>query len=165
MGGFGAIDIARMDPDRFCAVGAHSPAVWESASETASGAFDDDADFGRHDVISAVGPPDDPLAGKRVWLDVGDEDPFEGATEALLEALDAGGAKARLRIGDGGHQSSYWKGNWKRYMQFYARALKKCQVDSPPEHGKEKSDGEGAGKGEGAKSPLEAAPGADAAQP
>ncbi len=37
MGGFGALDIAARDPGRFCAVGAHSPAIWSSASDTADG--------------------------------------------------------------------------------------------------------------------------------
>ncbi len=76
MGGFGALDIAAIDPDRFCAVGAHSPAIWENAGDTASGAFDNDEDFDRHDVFTELGPPGDPLAGKRVWLDVGGDDPF-----------------------------------------------------------------------------------------
>ena len=43
MGGFGALDIARLHPHRFCAVGAHSPALWQTAGETAPGAFDDAA--------------------------------------------------------------------------------------------------------------------------
>ncbi len=45
MGGFGALDIARLHPHRFCAVGAHSPALWQTGGETAPGAFDDAQDF------------------------------------------------------------------------------------------------------------------------
>ena len=55
MGGFGAFDLARAHPKRFCAVGGHSPAVWRSGGETAPGAFDDAADFARHDVIAGAG--------------------------------------------------------------------------------------------------------------
>jgi pimeloyl-ACP methyl ester carboxylesterase len=35
MGGFGAFDLARLHPTRFCAVGGHSPALWRSGGETA----------------------------------------------------------------------------------------------------------------------------------
>lgn len=138
MGGFGAFDIARQEPFRlrggmlpgqFCAVGGHSPAVWTEASETAEGAFDDAADFERRDLITLLGQPGSPLAEKRYWLDVGDQDPFREADEALAAALDAGGAKGRPYIGEGGHESSYWNSNWRRYMHFYARALKRCQQD------------------------------------
>jgi len=137
MGGFGAFDIARQEPFRlrsgrlatFCAVGGHSPAVWMEAAETAAGAFDDGADFERRDLIALLGQAGSPLADKRYWLDVGDEDPFREADEALAAALDAGGAKGRPYIGDGGHESSYWNSNWRRYMHFYARALKRCQRD------------------------------------
>ena len=72
MGGFGAFDLARAHPKRFCAVGGHSPAVWRSGGETAPGAFDDAADFARHDVIAGA----DRFADQTVWLDAGDGDPF-----------------------------------------------------------------------------------------
>ena len=137
MGGFGAFDIASRQPfelrsggrEDFCAVGGHSPAVWEQASETAPGAFDDEEDFAAHDVISTLGSPRSPLAGTRFWIDVGDDDPFAEAGEALADALRSGGAEGELVTGDGGHESSYWSSNWRRYMRFYAEALKECQVD------------------------------------
>jgi S-formylglutathione hydrolase FrmB len=142
MGGFGAFDIAARDPEVFCAVGGHSPAVWLDASDTAPGAFDDEQDFAEHDVIEAVGPPASPLEGKRFWLDVGDQDPFAEADTALADALIAGGAKGRLYEGDGGHESEYWRSNWRRYMNFYARALKKCQREAAAQR-----DGAGSGGG------------------
>jgi dipeptidyl aminopeptidase/acylaminoacyl peptidase len=40
MGGFGALDIARLWPGRFCAVGAHSPAIFTSARATMARSFD-----------------------------------------------------------------------------------------------------------------------------
>lgn len=146
MGGFGAYDIARLDPELFCAVGGHSPAVWESSSDTAPGAFDDDGDFSRHDVISAVGPPASPLAGKRVWIDFGDEDPFIDADQALIQSLEAGGADVRTFEGQGEHETSYWNDNWHRYMNFYAHALKACQTDGKSDRAK---DGKKAGKKSG----------------
>ena len=54
MGGFGALDLARHDPSRFCAVGGHSAAVWTTAGATARGAFDDAEDVARHGIGSAA---------------------------------------------------------------------------------------------------------------
>ena len=54
MGGFGALDIARLHPGRFCAAGGHSAALFTSGALSAAGAFDDAADFARHDVILAL---------------------------------------------------------------------------------------------------------------
>jgi S-formylglutathione hydrolase FrmB len=144
MGGFGAYDIARLDPELFCSVGGHSPAVWESSSDTAPGAFDSDDDFDRHDVISLIGPPSSPLAGKRVWVDFGDEDPFANANRALIDSLEASGADVRVYEGDGAHETSYWNGNWTRYMHFYARSLKACQTDGKSDRTKADKKGSGA---------------------
>src|SRR6187455_2759933 len=52
MGGFGALDLGRIAPKRFCAVGGHSPAVYTSGSDDALFAFDGPADFARHDLLT-----------------------------------------------------------------------------------------------------------------
>lgn len=127
MGGFGAYNLARQDAGAFCAVGGHSPAVWLEAGDTAPGAFDDAEDFERNDVIELTGPPASPLAGKRVWVDVGEDDPFAQTASALADALEAGGARVAFRTGPGGHESEYWRDHWRSYIRFYARALKECQ--------------------------------------
>jgi S-formylglutathione hydrolase FrmB len=122
MGGFGAYDLARAHPKRFCAVGGHSPAVWRRAGETAPGAFDDAADFARHDVIAGAGR----LAGRRVWLDAGERDPFRPGDRAFGAALRAAGAHVTVRTWPGGHDSRYWDRHWRDYLRFYARALSRC---------------------------------------
>lgn len=127
MGGFGAIDIARQDPEVFCAVGGHSPAVWTDGSQTAPGAFDDEADFEAHDVISLTSPPQSPLEGRRVWIDVGTEDPFAEAVDVLVRSLREGGARVSFHSWPGGHENAYWDQHWDQYMRFYATALKRCQ--------------------------------------
>ncbi len=141
MGGFGAFDIARQGPlelaggkgAEFCAIAGHSPAVWEQASQTAPGAFDDAADFNAHDVIDLVGPPASPLAGDAFRIDVGDEDPFAEAAEMLATELQAGGAEGRFVLGEGEHEDSYWSSNWREYMRFYARALNECRLEAKAE--------------------------------
>jgi S-formylglutathione hydrolase FrmB len=67
MGGFGAYDIALKNPGRFCAVGGHSPALWFDGSETAPGAFDDEADFERNDVVGAVEEDPEAFGDAKVW--------------------------------------------------------------------------------------------------
>jgi S-formylglutathione hydrolase FrmB len=126
MGGFGAFDIARLAPRRFCAVGGHSPAIWENAGETADGAFDDPADFERNNVIEAAKLDPNPFRGARLWIDAGNDDPFLPGDEAFESALRSAGLDPVVRGGSGGHDSGYWNGNWREYLGFYARALNKC---------------------------------------
>src|SRR5205085_5327312 len=113
MGGFGALDAARLHPGRFCAVGAHSAALWRTGGETAAGAFDDAADFARHDVIGLALGYRGPL-----WLDVGSDDSFRAADEAFARAHGV-----TLHVWPGGHASSYWAAHIRQYLRFYARAL------------------------------------------
>ncbi|MEA2418242.1 MAG: hypothetical protein QOE60_448 [Thermoleophilaceae bacterium] len=124
MGGFGAYDIARLHPDRFCAVGGHSPALWRSAGETAPGAFDDARDFARHDLIAAARADPDAFGRGPLWLDAGDADPFRPGDEALTGAL---GARVTARTWPGGHDGDYWNAHWADYARFYARALAHCR--------------------------------------
>jgi poly(3-hydroxybutyrate) depolymerase len=119
MGGFGAFDLARLHPHRFCAAGGHSPALWQSAGETAPGAFDDAADFGRHDVIRAARAGR--FSGLRLWLDAGSGDPFRPGDRAFAAATGL-----RLRTWTGGHDGAYWNRHLRDYLRFYARVLARC---------------------------------------
>jgi S-formylglutathione hydrolase FrmB len=125
MGGFGAYDIARLHPGRFCAVGGHSPALWRSGGETAPGAFDDADDFARHDVIGAARSDPAAFGAARLWVDAGDEDPFHPGVEALAAALDG---RLTSRTWPGGHEAEYWNAHWASYARFYARALARCEL-------------------------------------
>jgi len=130
MGGFGAYDIARLSPHRFCAIGGHSPAIWENAGETADGAFDDAADFERNDIIAAAKLSPSPYRGTRLWIDAGNDDPFLAGDQAFEDALRASGLDPVVRDGPGGHDSDYWNGNWREYLGFYARALNHCKLST-----------------------------------
>lgn len=126
MGGFGALDLARLHPDRFCAVGGHSPALWRASGDAAPGAFDDADDFARHDVIAAAATPG-ALGAAPIWLDGGDDDPFHDATDAAGAALRASGHDVRLSHRPGGHDSDYWDARMPSYLRFYAGALARCR--------------------------------------
>jgi S-formylglutathione hydrolase FrmB len=122
MGGFGALDLARLAPRRFCAVGAHSAALWFSGGETAPGAFDDAADFGRHDLIMLA--RDRKLIGVPTWIDVGRDDPFAHADTTLAGELRARGTPVRFQLVAGGHGG--WSQRMPRYLRWYAARLKGC---------------------------------------
>jgi enterochelin esterase-like enzyme len=122
MGGFGALDIARLHPGRFCAVGAHSPALWRTAGETAPGAFDDATDFARHDVIRAARRNPALFGRTPVWIDAGSADPFQPGDRALDAALPG----VRLHTWPGGHDGAYWRAHYGAYLRFYAAALARC---------------------------------------
>ena len=121
MGGFGALDLARLHPERFCAVGGHSPAVWRTGGETPQGAFDHAEDFARHDLFG--GPH---RGAARVWIDVGRDDPFRGAATAYAELLERHGRDVTLHVWPGGHDRAYWKEHLRAYLAFYADALERC---------------------------------------
>jgi len=127
MGGFGAYDLARLNPGRFCAVGGHSPALWESADETAPGAFDDAEDFARHDVIATARTDPAAFTSQPIWLDAGDEDPFRPGDEAFVAALRNAGAPLTEKTWPGGHDEGYWNSHWAAYLRFYADALSHCR--------------------------------------
>jgi S-formylglutathione hydrolase FrmB len=127
MGGFGALDLARANPGRFCAAGGHSPAIWTVAGETAPGAFDDADDFARHDLVAYARATPRAFGGLPLWIDRGDSDPFVPGDAALVSALRASGATVTSRIWPGEHDSDYWRAHTASYLRFYARALAHCR--------------------------------------
>jgi S-formylglutathione hydrolase FrmB len=117
MGGFGALDIARLHPGRFCAVGAHSPAIFFSDARSLPGAFDGAADFAAHDLLRAR--PD--YGPTPVWIDVGSGDRFRAADSAFAAHAGLG-----IHVWPGGHKSAYWRAHMADYLRFYADALARC---------------------------------------
>ncbi len=128
MGGFGAYDLARLHPHRFCAVGGHSAALWRSGGETAEGAFDSGEDFARNDVIKAARNGEGPDPKAHLWIDVGDQDPFRSADVELARSLWANGHPIALHVWSGGHEGAYWNRHLSSYLDFYAHALQHCKV-------------------------------------
>lgn len=126
MGGFGAYDLALKYPGRFCAVGGHSPALWFAGSETAPGAFDDEADFARNDVVGTVQENPDAFGKTRVWNDYGSEDPFRPYDEGFVSALETGDADFTAHSWPGAHGGSYWHSHWPDYQRFYVNSLAHC---------------------------------------
>ncbi len=126
MGGFGALRLGLERPGAFCAVGGHSAALWRSGGETPEGAFDDAEDFARNDVIALAGRRRRPFGDTRLWLDVGDRDPFAAADRELARVLGEQGQEPEVHVWSGDHSGSYWNEHVDEYLRFYARALAAC---------------------------------------
>lgn len=126
MGGYGAYNLALAHPDRFCAVGGHSPALWFEAGETAPGAFDNRADFERNDVVETVQDDPDAFGEASVWIDYGATDPFRVYDDGFVDAVRAGKADLSAHSWPGGHDGDYWNAHWPAYQRFYVNALNEC---------------------------------------
>ncbi len=122
MGGFGALDLGRLAPKRFCAVGGHSPAVFERGSDGAAYAFGGEADFAKHDLLT-LARHRSPY-GSAVWIDVGDRDDLRPAVGRLARELRADSAKVSFHVWPGAHTGRYWDAHFAQYLDFYAHA---CQ--------------------------------------
>jgi S-formylglutathione hydrolase FrmB len=127
MGGFGAFDLAIHTRRRFCAVGGHSPALWQTGGETAAGAFDDAADFSRNDVVGTARVHPAAFARQPLWLDAGTGDPFDPGDRAFVAALRSAGVPIRVRRWTGGHNRRYWDRHWIDYFRWYAARLARCK--------------------------------------
>jgi len=93
MGGFGALDLAIKNPDRFCAVGGHSPALFLTGGESAPGAFDNAEDFAENDVLATAAADPGALSSQPVFLDTGRKDPFVPGVTQLADSLNSGGGR------------------------------------------------------------------------
>ena len=126
MGGFGALDLARRTPGRFCAIGATSAALGFAGAATPAGAFDDAQDFARHDLL-AVAAATNPFGRTPVWMDVGNADPFLISDRTLAARLRTHGADLQLHVWPGAHTDSYWQAHWRDTLRFYSAALANCR--------------------------------------
>jgi predicted esterase len=120
MGGFGALDLGRLAPKRFCAVGGHSPAVYALGSAEISFAFDDAADFTRNDLLRLARHRS--LYEAPVWIDVGDRDHLRPTATTLAHELQNDGADVSFHVWPGNHNGRYWDAHFAQYLQFYVDA-------------------------------------------
>jgi S-formylglutathione hydrolase FrmB len=126
MGGFGAYNLARLNPGRFCAVGGHSAAIFTSASQTLPHAFDGGGDFARNDLLAVARADPRSFAGPRLWLDVGSSDPFAKADRLFASRLRAAHLDVSFHVWPGQHAAGYWHAHFAEYLRFYSDALAAC---------------------------------------
>jgi len=108
MGGYGALMLGAHG--HFCAIGAHSPALWMRAGDSAPGAFDNAEDYARHDIVH-----NPPHYTAPVWIDVGFGDPLRNADVIYAHKIDA-----EIHLWPGGHDIDYWYAHEAEYFAWYA---------------------------------------------
>ncbi len=116
MGGYGALLLAQqLGPSRVAACVPDSPALFLSAGESSSGAFDGKDDVAHHDVLAHAGR----LAGIPVRVSCGTDDPFLLGVRRLLAAVPA----AQSDIAAGGHNVDWWQHAAPGQLAFAGRRL------------------------------------------
>jgi len=105
-GGYWSLMMAFRRPDLFRSAGAHSPALIDSFA----GAAEDPR------VTGAANP----LGDLRIWVDIGERDPYLVAARPLHEALTAAGVAHEWRVNPGIHDEAYWTAHLDEYVSWYA---------------------------------------------
>ncbi len=105
-GGYWSLMMAFRRPDLFRSVGAHSPALIDShagpgTDPTLTGATND-------------------LGDLRVWIDIGERDPYLVEARPLHEALAGAGVPHEWRVNEGTHEEAYWQANLDTYLAWYS---------------------------------------------
>ncbi len=123
MGGAGAAVHAFRDPARFCAVGIHSPALFEGPPEQNGPPWifgvtqEDFAARNPAHIARLLTPETQP----RIWLDTGSRDMLRTQVEHLHRTLEQLGIAHEYVVASGGHDKTYWEPHMPRYLAFYAR--------------------------------------------
>ena len=121
MGAAGGLIQAFTYPAVFGVVGAHSPSPREDNSVV--GFLGEGEEFAARNPIhlARTAPGIERL---KIWIDVGDQDPFLPRALLLHEALAARGISHEWHPRRGGHGEDYWVENLPDYVSFYHRALR-----------------------------------------
>jgi S-formylglutathione hydrolase FrmB len=104
MGGYGALLIAHLHPDRFCAAAVGSPAVFQTYQAAITGhahTFDSASDWQRWGLWDQLGSGSWPA----VRIDCGDADPFAPTARELLKRIPG----AVGGISSGCHEGGFWR--------------------------------------------------------
>src|SRR5260221_54048 len=117
LGGYWALKIAFLNPDRFAAVGGYSPVV-------NLGNLDDPLSLARHANMQT-------LQGLQIALDVGNQDSLAYDTKELAQTLRARGITVSLTIGQGGHWRDYWRAHTYDYFSFFLDTIAPTQEAKP----------------------------------
>jgi S-formylglutathione hydrolase FrmB len=125
MGGEGALQLAFRNPDRFIAVGGHSPSLRTDFDQLVPGA---QAYYGDAEAWRTLSPywlvvDSNAASLLSIALDVGTDDPWRPNVLALHERLTERGIDHEMAIIEGEHDGAYWEANVDHYLAFYASAF------------------------------------------
>ncbi len=122
MGGDGALQLAMRFPEVFGVAAAHSPSSRLLFEHVPADVYGTEAFFRAHNPFWLA--QDAPGASKaRLWIDIGDADPWQWNARAIHHALEARGIAHEFLPLPGEHDADYWIGNVELYLTFYSEAL------------------------------------------
>jgi enterochelin esterase-like enzyme len=121
MGGSGALQLAFNHPDIFGVVGAHSPSL-HLDDGTFNTIYGTGADFAQREPIDLASTAPD-LDDLKIWIDVGEDDPWLERDQMLHERLVERGIAHNWSVLPGGHDGDYWINNLPVYLHFYDTVL------------------------------------------
>ena len=119
MGGYGALRLAELYPDRFVAAAAISPAVWtdyDQANRANPGAFASRASFDANNVILQA----DKLDGRPIRIASGIDDPFHPGVEVLAAEVPK---STTVVISAGCHSTPFFTSQEPPSLEFLSRHL------------------------------------------
>jgi len=116
-GGYWSMMMAFRRPDLFRSVGAHSPAFIDSHA----GPAEDPA------ITGATNP----LGDLRIWIDIGERDPYLIQAQPLHEALTAAGVPHEWRVNEGTHDETYWREHLDDYLIWYSDGWRVARDELP----------------------------------
>lgn len=109
-GGYWSIQIALSNPDKFGALGAHSPSITTKLVGVPAG-------FTMLNFIKSL----DDIRRMRVWMDAGDADWARFDIDKFAKDLRASGIDGfKYSVGRGEHADDYWSSRVSEYLTFYA---------------------------------------------
>jgi enterochelin esterase-like enzyme len=121
MGGAGALQLAFNHPDIFSVVGAHSPSL-HLDDGTFAAIYGTGSDFMQREPMDlATLAPD--IEALKIWIDVGEEDPWLERDEVLHDRLVERGIAHNWMVLTGGHDGDYWTQHLPAYLHFYDSVL------------------------------------------
>lgn len=121
MGGAGALQLAFNHPDIFGVAGAHSPSLHVDDG-TFSVVYGTAADFSQREPMDLAASVAD-IETLKIWIDVGQEDPWLERDEVLHQRLMDRGIAHNWSVLPGGHDGEYWTENLPAYLRFYDSVL------------------------------------------
>jgi len=104
----------------FGVVGAHSPSLREDNDVVPI--LGEGAEFAARDPLSLARTAPG-LDHAQIWLDAGEDDPWQPRVVELHETLTAQGIEHEVHLWPGEHDGDYWMAHIPDYLRFYSYAL------------------------------------------
>src|SRR5919201_3163912 len=117
MGAHGAVQLAINYSETFSIVGAHSLVL--RRYDTAPAYFGSQSDWSKRDPMQLVYANTPTVKRLRLWIDIGDQDPWAKLAEQFNGELNGLGVAHQWHEWAGDHSASYWCKHLADYLRYY----------------------------------------------